>query len=79
VNFPVLTGTSNPVINALPVLLLVAVIGGLGYALWLRSRDRQRYAALARAELREPAAEAEPVTKQPQPTTTSAGTAGSAE
>jgi amino acid transporter len=68
-NFPVLTGTTNPVVNALPWLLVAAIVGGLGYALWLRSRDPRRYAQLARAELREPTTpEPELVDEQPQPT-----------
>lgn len=52
INFPLLTGTGNPVVNALPWLLFVAVLCGVGYALWLRARYPHRYALLARAELR---------------------------
>jgi amino acid transporter len=51
-NFSLLTGTNNPLINALPWLLVAAVVGGIGYALWLRANRPQRYATLARAEVR---------------------------
>ncbi|HEY3608746.1 MAG TPA: APC family permease [Pseudonocardiaceae bacterium] len=52
INFPVLTGTDNPVVNALPWLLAAATVGGLGYAVWLRRRRPERYAGIARAEIR---------------------------
>ncbi|HEX6521515.1 MAG TPA: APC family permease [Streptosporangiaceae bacterium] len=52
-NFAVLTGTTNPVVTALPWLLLAAAAGGIGYALWMRSAVPARYAGLARASLRD--------------------------
>jgi amino acid transporter len=54
-NFSVLTGTHNIVVSALPWLLPIAVAGGVGYALWLRSHDPGRYASLATTRIREPA------------------------
>lgn len=54
-NFSVLTGTHNVVVGALPLLLLAAVAGGVGYALWLRSAEPERYAGLAATMVREPA------------------------
>lgn len=54
-NFSVLTGTRNAVVSALPWLLVAAVAGGIGYALWLRSARPDRYAGLAATEIREPA------------------------
>jgi amino acid transporter len=54
-NFSVLTGTHNVVVSALPWLLPAAVIGGVGYALWLRSSHPARYAGLATTAIREPA------------------------
>ncbi|WP_232734131.1 APC family permease [Kitasatospora sp. CB02891] len=49
-NFAVLTGTTNPVVTALPWALLVVGVGGLGYAYWIRSARPERYAALAQPE-----------------------------
>lgn len=46
-NYTTLTGTANSAINALPWLLAASVIGGLGYALWLRRRSPAIYAAVA--------------------------------
>lgn len=51
-NFPLLTGTDNPVINGLPWLLAAATVFGVGYALWLRAKRPARYARIARAEVR---------------------------
>lgn len=45
-NFPVLTGTHS-IVNATPLLLVLAAIGGIGYALWLRRARPDRYAAIA--------------------------------
>lgn len=47
VHYADLTGTDSPVINSLPVLLLVAACAGLGRALWLRARHPDEYAAWA--------------------------------
>jgi amino acid transporter len=46
-NYSSLTGTTNRAINALPWLLAASVLGGLGYALWLRRRRPATYAGLA--------------------------------
>lgn len=46
-NFPILTGTTNPVVNAIPWLLVAAVVVGVGFALWLRSAHPERYAGIA--------------------------------
>lgn len=51
-NFDVMTGTSNVIVTALPWLLPVAALAGLGYAWRLRVVDPARYRSLARAELR---------------------------
>jgi amino acid transporter len=56
-NFGVLTGTTNPIVRALPWLLLAAALGGVGYGLWLKTARPQRYAELAGVQFRE----------QPQP------------
>ncbi|MBO1413256.1 APC family permease [Streptomyces sp. FH025] len=53
-NFPLLTGTDNAVVNALPWLLVAAAVAGTVLALWLRARRPERYAGLAAAEVREP-------------------------
>jgi len=52
-NFSLLTGTTNPVINALPWLLAIAAVGGFAFALWLRVARPERYASLGRAEIRQ--------------------------
>jgi hypothetical protein len=46
-NYSTLTGTSNRAINALPWLLAASVIGGVGYALWLRRNRPLIYAGIA--------------------------------
>jgi amino acid transporter len=46
-NFSVLAGTPNPVVAALPWLVLAAAVGGIGYAIWLRARRPEKYAGLA--------------------------------
>ena len=48
-NYSSLTGTSNSAINALPWLLAASVLGGIGYALWLRRRSPTTYAGIAAA------------------------------
>jgi amino acid transporter len=52
INFPVLTGTDNMLVNALPWLLAAATVVGVIYALWLRARHPERYAGIARVEVR---------------------------
>jgi MYXO-CTERM domain-containing protein len=47
-NFAVLTGTTSAVVTALPWLLALAALVGLGYAWWLRRRRPAIYAALAK-------------------------------
>ncbi|MEV6795306.1 APC family permease [Streptomyces sp. NPDC051320] len=76
-NFSVLTGTTNPVVHALPWLLVVATAVGVAYGLWMRSARPERYAALARTEVRDsqepgPAGEA-PVRAAVPPTVPAAG------
>ena len=59
-NFSLLTGTHQLAVNALPWLLVAAAVGGVLYALWLRSRHVERYAELAPVQLREPSPSQEP-------------------
>lgn len=47
VNFPDMAGSDNPVIGALPWLLLLVLIAGLASAAWLRSKRPVIYARLA--------------------------------
>ncbi|SCF38366.1 APC family permease [Micromonospora mirobrigensis] len=49
-NFSVLTGSTSPVINALPWLLPMLAVAGIGYALWMRANRPARYAALGAVE-----------------------------
>lgn len=51
--------------NALPWLLVIAMVGGLGYALWLRAARPQRYASLARVEIRADEDE-QPIAEEPR-------------
>lgn len=46
-NFPVLTGTTNPVVTSLPWVLVAAAAGGVAYAYWVRAARPQRYERLA--------------------------------
>jgi len=50
--FGTLVGTDNPLVRQLPWLLVAAVAGGVGVALWLRRARPRVYADLAPAELR---------------------------
>src|SRR5205814_10468323 len=52
-NYPILTGTHNPVINVLPVTIPVVMAAGAGFALWLRRERPRWYAGLAEVRLRE--------------------------
>ena len=54
-NFPILTGTTNPVVNAIPWLLVAAVVIGTGFALWLRNAHPDRYAGIAADQAPAPA------------------------
>lgn len=49
-NFSVLTGTTNPVVTALPWIVAAAGAGGIGYALWMRWRRPGRYDRLSRLD-----------------------------
>lgn len=48
-NFKVLVGTANPAVNALPALLPLLTVAGVGYAFWLRASRPVRYEDLALA------------------------------
>jgi amino acid transporter len=60
-NFSVLTGTDNPVVNAIPWLLVVAAVIGVEYALWLRKAHPDRYAGIAADQEQQPVDEPVPV------------------
>ncbi|WP_410633289.1 APC family permease [Amycolatopsis sp. cmx-4-83] len=47
-NFDLLTGTTSTLVNSLPWAFVVVVAAGAGFALWLRARRPERYAALSR-------------------------------
>lgn len=51
-NFPLLVGTGYSVVDDLPLVLAVAVVFGVGYGLWLRAKQPQRYAGIANGALR---------------------------
>jgi amino acid transporter len=77
-NFSVLTGTTNPVVHALPWLLVAATAVGVVYGLWMRSARPERYAGLARTEVRgaeatEPAAAVPPPAPAAQAAPTAEG------
>jgi hypothetical protein len=63
-NFSIVTGTTSPLVNLLPWLLVLATIGGVAYALWMRANDPQRYASLAVTPTRQDAS-AEPLWPEP--------------
>jgi amino acid transporter len=52
VHFPTLVSTNNRIIDGVPYLLLVAVIGGLITAWWLMRRHPAVYAKIAQSQLR---------------------------
>ena len=56
-NFALVTGTTSTVVNLLPWLIVIATVGGVGYALWMRAHRPQRYENLA-AEPRKAVTEA---------------------
>ncbi|BAJ73627.1 amino acid transporters [Microbacterium testaceum StLB037] len=47
VNFDVVAGSNEPAIRLMPLLLVAAVIGGIGYAVFLRRRKPAVYAGLS--------------------------------
>ncbi|MFD9123970.1 APC family permease [Kitasatospora sp. NPDC059571] len=49
-NYGRFAGTADPVVVGLPVVLGLAVVGGTGFGLWLRSRRPEIYAGLAWAK-----------------------------
>ncbi len=51
-NYSALTGTDNPIVNALPLALIPVMIGALLYARWMARAQPAKYAALARGEIR---------------------------
>ena len=51
-NYSALTGSDNPIVNALPLVLIPLVVGALLYARWLKRARPATYAALGRGELR---------------------------
>ena len=51
-NYSALTGSDNPIVNALPLILIPVVIGALLYARWMAREKPAKYAVLARGELR---------------------------
>ncbi|MBP2706811.1 APC family permease [Microbispora sp. RL4-1S] len=61
-NFPLVTGTTSATVNMLPSLFAVAVVGGIGYALWMRSARPARYAMLAAERETEHGDSARPMT-----------------
>jgi amino acid transporter len=60
-NFPILTGTANPIVNAIPWLLAAAVVVGTGFALWLRTARPERYVGIAADQAVQPTAPEYPV------------------
>lgn len=46
-NFDIVAGSSEPAIRLMPLLLVIAVIGGIGYAAFLRRRKPAVYAGLS--------------------------------
>ena len=68
--FSLLTGTTNPVVNALPWALVIAAVGGIVHALRLRARHPERWQGIAQVEIREDVEPAAPVLEPvPQPVT----------
>lgn len=49
-NFSLVTGTDALVVSLLPLLVLAAAVGGLGYGAWLRRSRPKTYARVARQE-----------------------------
>jgi cation diffusion facilitator CzcD-associated flavoprotein CzcO len=51
-NFDTLMGISNPLVDALPWLIVATMLAGVGVGLWLRRNRPARYARLAESRLR---------------------------
>jgi amino acid transporter len=66
-NYPLLTGTDLPVVNAMPWLYLVAVIVGGAYAWWMRTNHPARYADLALGPATTPDPGTPPIPRPQQP------------
>ena len=45
-NFEFLSGSHNPVVNRLPIGILVAMVAGIGFALWLRRYRPDRFGSI---------------------------------
>lgn len=52
VNYPTLTGSSDAIVNSVPLVLVVVAVAGVVMALVLRRRKPTTYAALARSRVR---------------------------
>jgi amino acid transporter len=52
-NFSVVTGSHSPIVNRLPWLMPIALVGGIAYGWWLRISRPDRYARLAATPLRD--------------------------
>jgi hypothetical protein len=52
-NFRVLTNSSSWLLNALPMVYLVAAVGGVGYATWLRNHRRAVFDGIAESTFRQ--------------------------
>ncbi|GIH02052.1 amino acid permease [Rhizocola hellebori] len=52
-NFAIVTGTTSPIVNLLPWLLVIAAVAGVAYAWWMRANDPQRYHGLAETPARQ--------------------------
>lgn len=46
-NFTLVTGTDSIIINGAPIIIVVAIVGGLGYAMWLKRNRPAVYDDLA--------------------------------
>jgi amino acid transporter len=63
--FSLVTGTHSTIVNLLPWLMVVAAVGGVGYAWWLKVARPERYAGLAASAAEEPAPAADRPVPQP--------------
>jgi amino acid transporter len=58
--FSLVTGSTSTLVNLLPWLMVVATVGGVGYALWMKAARPERYAGLAVAPAAEIAPDVQP-------------------